>query len=187
MKLKWGAVALLALGAQAALAGGAGDTARQFLAAMQAKDRPAVDKLLADPVVAEYPFDRSGRTAAGSWRVYTGKPAVMAGYVDSAFSRIPKLAFRDLDVTESRDGHTAFVEAMGDMELAGGKPYRNRYVLRFDTDRQGRITHYKEYLNPVTSALAAGLPLGDEALPKDPGRCAAATPSAPASPPAAPC
>lgn len=183
MKLKQVATALLALGAQTAMAAGAGDTARQFLAAMQAKDRPTIDRLLADPVVAEYPFDRSGRTAAGSWRVYTGKPAVMAGYVDSAFSRIPKLAFRDLDVTESRDGRTAFVEALGDMELTGGKHYRNRYVLRFDTDKRGRIVHYKEYLNPVTSALAAGLPLGDEALPKDPGRCTAtAAPPAPAKP-----
>jgi hypothetical protein len=104
----------------------------------------------------------------------------MANYIDNAFARIRRIDFTQEVVTESRDRRTAFIEAVGDMELGNGTPYRNMYVLKFETDRQGRIVHYKEYLNPVTAALATGAPLGDAAVapPAPPvfgaGRCDAA-------------
>ncbi len=131
-----------------------------YLDAMSRKDRRAVETLLADDVVFEYPFDRSGRTDAGSWRVFDGRGAVMAGYVDGAFQRITTIRFIDREMTPSADGSRVFVEALGDMAL-GEKPYRNRYVLRFDL-REDRIVRMKEYLNPVTGAIAAGVTTGAE-------------------------
>ena len=154
---------------------GAADAARALIAALEAKDRPAAEALFADSAVVEYPFDRSGRTTAGSWRKFEGRDAVLKNYVDGAFSRIKRIDFTQEVVTESRDRRTAFVEARGDMELADGTPYRNLYVLKFETDRAGRIVHYKEYLNPVTSALATGAPLGNAAVAPPPvygaGQC----------------
>ncbi|NJC04246.1 ketosteroid isomerase-like protein [Sphingomonas kaistensis] len=132
---------------------------RAFLAAMTAKDRSAVAALIDDAAVFQYPFDRSGKTEAGSWRRFTGRDAVLTGYVDGAFAKIARIGWTEADFTPSADGRTVFVEARGDMLLATGAVYRNRYVLRFDLHR-GRIRGMKEYMNPVTAALAAGLPLG---------------------------
>ncbi|MCA3254275.1 MAG: nuclear transport factor 2 family protein [Alphaproteobacteria bacterium] len=160
---------------------GAAEAARAMIAALETKNRDAALALLAPEVVVEYPFDRSGRTTPGSWRRFEGRDAVMAGYIDNAFARIKRIDFTNEIVTESRDRRTAFVETTGDMELGNGAPYRNMYVLKFETDRQGRIFRYKEYLNPVTSALATGAPLGDAAVAPPPpppvygaGRCDAA-------------
>lgn len=159
------AVIVAALAAPAAAKQrGAADVARAMIAALETKNREAALVLLAPDVVVEYPFDRSGRTTPGSWRRFEGRDAVMTGYVDNAFARIRRIDFTQEVVTESRDRRTAFVEALGDMELGNGTPYRNLYVLKFETDRQGRIVRYKEYLNPVTSALATGAPLGDAAV-----------------------
>ncbi len=44
------------------------------------------------------------------------------------------------------------------MMMANGRPYRNRYIFRFET-KNGKITRIREYTNPVTSAIAFGLPL----------------------------
>ncbi len=44
------------------------------------------------------------------------------------------------------------------MKMANGRPYENRYVFRFDVEN-GKIRRIREYLNPVTSAVAFGLPL----------------------------
>ena len=44
------------------------------------------------------------------------------------------------------------------MKMATGLPYENRYVFRFDAE-DGKITRIREYLNPVTSAIAFGIPL----------------------------
>lgn len=79
----------------------------------------------------------------------------MSGYVDGAFQRITTISFIDRKFTQFADGSRVFVEAWGDMAL-GAKPYRNRYVLRFDL-RQDRIIRMREYLNPVTGAIAAGV------------------------------
>jgi ketosteroid isomerase-like protein len=145
----------------------AGEAARAIIAALEARDRTAALALFAEDAVVEYPFDRSGRTAPGSWRRFEGKPAVARSYVDNALRNIVRIDFTDEVVTESRDGRTAFVEARGDMQLAAGigdgRPYRNLYVIKVATDAEGRITHYAEYLNPVTAALATGAPLGDAA------------------------
>lgn len=130
-----------------------------YFAALEARDRPAIDRLFAADAIVEYPFDVSGRTEPGSWRRFEGHDAVMMGYVDRAFGRISRFAWRDREITVAAGGRRAFVEALGDMTIDGTRPYANRYVFRFDV-AGGRITHLKEYLNPVTSAIATGARTG---------------------------
>lgn len=135
-----------------------------WMAALTAKDRPALAVMVAPDAVFEYPFDRSGKTEAGSWRVFRGRDAVLAGYVDPALERLDRIDWTERDMTVAGDGKRVFVEALGDMRV-NGKPYRNRYVLRFDI-RRGKIAGMKEYLNPVTSAIATGTTTGAESTPR---------------------
>jgi two-component system response regulator FixJ len=136
----------------------------QFLDAMTAKDRDKVAGLLATNVRIEYPFDRSGCTQDGCWRRFEGRDAALAGYVDPAFKRIQRIGWVDRDVSVADGGKRVFVEALGDMQLADGTVYKNRYVLRIDI-ADGRITGMKEYLNPVTSAIATGSRTGADTRP----------------------
>ncbi len=89
---------------------------------------------------------------------------MLSAYVDNAFARLGRIDWAERDIIRSADGRRVFVEALGDMVL-NGKPYRNRYVLRFDL-KGGKITGMKEYLNPVTSAIATGTPTGAESTPR---------------------
>ncbi len=134
-----------------------------WMAALTAKDRPALAAMVAADAMFEYPFDRSGKTEAGSWRVFRGREAVLSGYVDPALARLERIGWTERDVTVAANGKRVFVEALGDMVL-NGKPYRNRYVLRFDL-KGGEIAGMKEYLNPVTSAIATGTTTGAESTP----------------------
>lgn len=155
---------LVSAPAVAAAAARAPAPVEQFLDAMTAKDRDKVAGLLAADVRIEYPFDKSGCTADGCWRRFDGRDAVMAGYVDPAFKRIQRIGWIDRDVSVANDGQRVFVEALGDMQLADGTVYRNRYVLRFDI-ADGQIAGMKEYLNPVTSAIATGSRTGADPRP----------------------
>jgi ketosteroid isomerase-like protein len=120
--------------------------------------------MIAKDAVFEYPFDRSGKTEAGSWRVYRGREAVLKNYVDVALARLSPIGWTEREITRSADGKRVFVEALGDMGI-NNLPYRNRYVLRFDI-QDGRIVHMKEYLNPVTSAIATHSTTGAESTPR---------------------
>jgi two-component system, LuxR family, response regulator FixJ len=139
-------------------------TVERFLQAMEAKDRDAVGQLVAGNVRIEYPFDRSGCTVDGCWRRFEGREAVLTGYVDPAFKRIGRIRWIEREMSLSKDGRRVFVEALGDMQLADGTPYRNRYVLRFDL-ADGQIAGLKEYLNPVTAAIATGSCTGADTRP----------------------
>ena len=61
-------------------------------------------------------------------------------------------------VTPGKDPDVAFAYGLGVMTMANGRPYRNRYVFRFET-AGGKIRRIREYANAVTSAIAFGLPL----------------------------
>lgn len=135
-----------------------------FLAAMTAKNREKIAETLADNVRIEYPFDRSGCTTDGCWRRFDGRATALTGYVDPAFQRIGRIAWIDREVSVAEGGGRVFVEALGDMVLADGTIYRNLYIFRFDVS-DGRITHVKEYMNPVTAAIAARARTGADTRP----------------------
>ena len=42
--------------------------------------------------------------------------------------------------------------------MTNGRPYDNRYVFRFDAEG-GKLKRIREYANPVTAAVAFGIPL----------------------------
>ena len=77
---------------------------------------------------------------------------------DATFRTIDVLVYEGLDYTQGQDRNVAFAEGLGVMTMFNGNPYRNRYVFRFDA-RGGKLTRIREYLNPITSAIAFGRPL----------------------------
>jgi ketosteroid isomerase-like protein len=148
------AVAIL-LGSVAAAAGQPAEIAlvQKYFDAMRAKDRAAVEALLTPDAVFEYAYSRTGATAPGSEKRFTGRDTVMREFVDRAFQIMSKIDWQDPVYTLSADGQTVFVEMRGDMVLGKDVPYRNRYVARFDL-REGSITGMREYMNPVTAGQA---------------------------------
>jgi ketosteroid isomerase-like protein len=139
--------------APAPLAPAALTVVERYMDAMRARDRAAVDALVADDAVFEYPFSRSGNTEPGAGRRFEGREAVMRDYVDRGFAILTKIDWTDPVFTPSADGRTVFLEARGDMLLVNDVPYRNHYVVRFDVS-DGRIVRMAEYMNTVTASQA---------------------------------
>jgi ketosteroid isomerase-like protein len=128
---------------------------REYLRALQAKDKQAIFAILADDFVLEVPFNVSGTNDySDSWQ---GLEAADANY-DTTFRIIEDLVYTDLEFTAGHDPNVAFAEGLGVMTMANGRPYRNRYVFRFEAD-DGKLKRIREYANPVTSAISFGLPL----------------------------
>lgn len=128
---------------------------REYLRALQAKDKHAIFAILADDFALEVPFNVPGTNDySDSWR---GLEAADANY-DVTFRIIQDLIYTELEFTPGRDDNVAFAEGLGVMTMANGRPYRNRYIFRFET-RDGKLSRIREYANPVTSAIAFGLPL----------------------------
>jgi ketosteroid isomerase-like protein len=133
----------------------AADLGQAYLVALQAKDKHAILCLLAEDFVLEVPCNLSGTNdLSDSW---SGLEAADANY-ETTFRKIEVLKYVDLEFTQGDDRNVAFAEGLGVMKMANGNPYRNRYVFRFDVSG-GKIKRIREYLNPITSALAFGLPL----------------------------
>jgi ketosteroid isomerase-like protein len=133
----------------------AADLAQAYLTALQAKDKQAILSILADDFTLEIPCNLSGTNdLSDSW---SGLQVADAKY-EATFRKIEVLKYVDLEFIQSVDRSIAFAEGLGVMKMANGNPYRNRYVFRFDV-KGGKIKRIREYLNPITSAIAMGLPL----------------------------
>lgn len=130
------------------------DLAHEFLRAIQAKDKEAILSILADAFVLEVPYNLSGTNdLSDSWH---GLEAASANF-DKTWKNIEVVKYAHIEITAGKDASVAFAEALGDMTMANGRPYRNRYVFRFDTDGK-KITRIREYANPATSVIAWGIP-----------------------------
>jgi len=129
--------------------------AEAYLVALQAHDKPGILSLLADDFVLEVPLNASGTNdSSDSWR---GLQAASVNF-DIAFREIEISTLIDIEITPGRDESVAFAEARGMMRMANGRPYRNTYIFRFDV-AVGKINRVREYTNPVTGAIAFGIPL----------------------------
>lgn len=128
-----------------------------YLTALQAKDMDAMLSLLADDFALEIPCNISGTNdLSDSWR---GIENAEANY-DAAFRMIEVLKYADVEITPAADPSIAFLEGRGVMRMANGNPYLNRYVFRFDVDvESGKIKRAREYVNPITFAIAMHQPL----------------------------
>ena len=127
----------------------------EYLRALQAKDKAAIFAIVTDDFALEVPLNTSGTNdLSDTWR---GLDAAGANY-DTAFRIIADLVYTELEITPGSDPDIAFAEGLGEMRMANGRPYCNRYVFRFDA-RDGKLWRIREYANPVTGAVAFGLPL----------------------------
>lgn len=128
---------------------------REYLRALCAHDKPGIMAVLAPDFALEVPSNLSGTNdMADSWY---GLEAADANF-DTAFRIIAVTAFSELEFTPGQNPDIAFAEGLGAMTMANGRPYNNRYVFRFDS-RDGKLVRVREYVNPITSAIAFGLPL----------------------------
>lgn len=133
---------------------------RAYLDALSRMDLPAIMAVLDRDIQLEYPFEASGDTRPGATRVIRGYSVVE----DTLRAGLPlqkRIRFDVESVSLSAAGDTSFIECRGDVVMRDGRLYRNRYVFRFDSD-QGLITRIREYMNPVTAALAFGRPIAGQ-------------------------
>ena len=133
----------------------AAQLAEAYLIALQAKDKAAMLALLADDFALEIPCNISGSNdLSDSWY---GIENAGPNY-DGAFRMIDVIKYVDVEITQAHDPSIAFLEGLGEMRMANGNPYRNRYVFRFDVAGD-KITRVREYVNPITFAIAQEIPL----------------------------
>jgi ketosteroid isomerase-like protein len=126
-------------------------------------DFDLLESLMHPDVVIELPFNESGRTEVGYYRVYDGIPACLEFWRAAAKFEGEMRPFENMDLTVSPDGSRLFLEARGDVTMQSGTLYRNRYVLRLDI-MDGKVRRYREYYNPITSAHAFGRPIAGQFL-----------------------
>ena len=126
-----------------------------YWAAVLGQDAAGLRPLLADDVVVELPFSESGRVDAGYFRSFRGIDDVMAFWATAWSMEGDGLGVFDPEVTVSADGRVVFIEGYGQVTMTTGRDYRNRYVFRI-TLKDGKVTSFREYYNPIIAARAFG-------------------------------
>jgi ketosteroid isomerase-like protein len=139
----------------------AAELADAYLTALQAKDMDAMLALLAPDFTLEIPCNIAGTNdKSDSWR---GIDNAEPNYAQ-AFQMIELLKYVEVEINQAADPSVAFLEGRGAMRMANGNPYNNIYVFRFDVDLEsGKIKRAREYVNPITFAVAMHQPLPDTA------------------------
>jgi len=130
---------------------------RWFYAGLR-KDRPGTMALFNERSVIEIPFNESGRTEEGFFRRYSGLAEIDA-FTERSHAAEGTMAFSDIEMFLVEGGSTVFVEGRGNIIMASGHHYRNRYVFKLDIEGEHIIT-LREYYNPITSGLAFGRKIG---------------------------
>lgn len=100
--------------------------------------------LFTDDAVVEFPYAASlGREGR-----FVGKPAIDA-YFRGTPGLFRELRFRDLRRHAGADPHMVCAEVHGSALIGpAGAPYEQDYVMILRT-RDGKISHYREYWNPL--------------------------------------
>ena len=91
--------------------------------------------------------------------MYRGVDEVMAFWATAWSLEGESPGLLDAEVAITGDGRVVFIEAYGDVIMTNGREYRNRYVFRLTFD-DGKVTTFREYYNPITSARAFGREIG---------------------------
>lgn len=122
---------------------------QQVLLATTSGDVPAILDLCADDVVFEFPFAPPGRPTAVSGKGPLGR------YLTAVPSRVQFDRLSNFEPHQTLDPDVAVIE----MTAAGkikdtGEPYDQSYVVVL-TAREGRITRYRDYWNPLKALPAA--------------------------------
>jgi ketosteroid isomerase-like protein len=127
------------------------ETLRGWFTTTHEKDLEGVRALMADDILVEIPFSESGSTADGRFRVYRGVDAVCDFWATAFKAEGESEGMLGTEITMSADGRMVFVEGRGNLSMANGRTYRNRYVMRFVIE-DGKVAHVREYYNPIVSA-----------------------------------
>ena len=105
-------------------------------------------ELWADDAVCEFPFASPGRP-----RLLQGKEQILA-YMTTYPSRIFIEGVDKLRVHPALDPNVVVVEmTIKGRAVETDKPYNQQYVIVAET-RDGKLTHYREYWNPLVLAEA---------------------------------
>lgn len=131
----------------------------RFYAAIGRRDMEALRQALTPDAVYEFPFSERGSSEPSECRCLVGPEAIIAFWRDTLSLDMRFGALEDVDLSILADGSRLFIEQRGNITLADGTSYRNRYILRYDI-RDGRIASVREYMNPIISARAFGRPIG---------------------------
>jgi ketosteroid isomerase-like protein len=134
------------------------DLVLAFFRAIAAKDPQGLAEALSPDALYEIPFSESGSTEPGAHRRYVGRDQVVDFWMQTASAGTKNLGAEELELSITADGGRLFIEQRGNMVMADGKSYRNRYVFRFEFEN-GKIKSVREYYNPVVSAYAFGRPI----------------------------
>jgi ketosteroid isomerase-like protein len=129
------------------------DAILRFFKAVAARDATALAQSITEDAVYEIPFSESGSTEPGEFRRYVGTAEVVEFWMATTANGPKSLGAEDVELSITADGSRVFIEQRGNMVLSDGRPYRNKYVFRFSI-RDGRISHVREYFNPVIAAYA---------------------------------
>lgn len=129
------------------------DAILRFFKAVAAKDATALAQSITDDAVYEIPFSETGSTEPGGFRRYVGSVEVVDFWMATTANGPKSLGADEVDLSITGDGSRVFIEQRGNMVLSDGRPYRNKYVFRF-LIRDGRVSHVREYFNPVIAAYA---------------------------------
>jgi uncharacterized protein len=125
----------------------------KFFKAVAGKDATALAEVFADDAVYEIPFSENGSTEPGQFRRYEGSAEVVKFWMATTANGPKNLGAEHVELFITADGSTVFIEQQGNLVLSDGRPYRNKYVFRFSMN-DGRISHVREYYNPVIAAYA---------------------------------
>ena len=127
------------------------DIVRRYIEAINAWDFDTKQTLLAPDVVFEMPF-----APDGFQRRFEGADEYLA-FARQAMDIVGAENLHDVHVeTFASDPGEAICFYKGDMTIqASGAPYKNQYVSRF-TVREGKITRFAEYYDPIPLIVALG-------------------------------
>jgi ketosteroid isomerase-like protein len=129
------------------------DAIRRFFRAVAAQDPAALADSITDDAIYEIPFSESGSSEPWGFRSFHGAAAVVDFWMATVAGGLQNLGPEDVELSITADGSRVFIEQRGNMILSDGRPYRNKYVFRFSI-RDGRVSHVREYLNPIIAACA---------------------------------
>jgi len=124
---------------------------QEFLNKVSSLDIEGIKSLFAENVVQKVPFAPEGTPDAIS-----GKEAV-SGNFEGLPLMFRSLKYSDVEIVETMDDRFAVAFAHADGVLANGNPYLQNYVFYVRLDVAGKISEYREYMNPqqLAKALAA--------------------------------
>lgn len=118
----------------------AAELCRDYLAALERQDVPALIDLLAPDAITEFPF-----APEGIQRLYTG--AEVQPFIELVIARLlASVKITDLEITEV-SASLIFAELRSDCVTKKGLAYQNRYIVKV-TAADGKITLWREYFDP---------------------------------------